>query len=154
MSARTLFRRRERHGLHVADPITERIPAVHHDLYDAATRQTLAGLVAQVEAEDAHLRSLRADPLAGGDARWYGWGTTMPDDRAAMPRPYFPGAARRHSPDIAADLAALPAFREAVTRRTRRHAGECLCGSAMGGQGWGERMVRAGMHLTGTGTAA
>ena len=78
----------------------------------------------------------------------------MPDDRTAMPRPYFPGAARRHSPDIAADLAALPAFREAVTRRTRRHAGECLCGSAMGGQGWGERMVRAGMHLTGTGTAA
>ena len=57
-------------------------------------------------------------------------------------------------PDIPADLTELPAFREAVAHRTRDHARECLCGCRMAGQAWGERMVAAGMHLTGTETAA
>ena len=77
---------------------------------------------------------------------------TMPDDRARMDRPFAPAnkpEPRRHTPDIAADLAALPLFREAVERRTRHGARECLCSSPVGGQAWGERMVRAGMHLTG-----
>ena len=85
-------------------------------------------------------------PLECEYQRFYGWGLTLPDNRAPMAREYVP---RRHSPDIAADLTGLPLFRETVSRRTRHSAGECLCGSALDGQAWGERMVRAGMHLTG-----
>jgi hypothetical protein len=92
---------------------------------------------------------LRAVPDENG--RVYGWDITAMDVPPRHARPY---AARRRSPDIAADLASLPVFREAVARRTRSHAGECLCGSPVKGQAWGERMVRAGMHLTGNEAAA
>ena len=67
---------------------------------------------------------------------------------------YVPEPPRRHSPDIAADLTALPLFRAAVEHRTRHRAGECRCGHQVDGQAWGERMVRAGQHLTGVEAAA
>jgi hypothetical protein len=48
---------------------------------------------------------------------------------------------------VADELTHLPAFREALARSTRNHAGECLCGDEMSGATWGERMVRAGVHM-------
>lgn len=84
---------------------------------------------------------------------WYGYGTTMPDQRAAHDRPYVPArprpAADLPAPGLAADLADLPAFREALAMRTRCHAGQCLCGHPVTGTTWGERMVAAGTHLLG-----
>jgi hypothetical protein len=71
--------------------------------------------------------------------------------------PWWPGDApgwqarepMRPSPVLilAADLAELPAFREAMAMRTRNQAAECLCGSEMAGQSWGERMMREGIHM-------
>ena len=49
--------------------------------------------------------------------------------------------------DLCADLAGLAIFREALSQRTRDHAGECLCGHPVSGGTWGERMVRVGIHL-------
>ena len=60
-----------------------------------------------------------------------------------------------YAPDLLADLKELPAFRDALGRSTRRHAGECRCGHPITGDAWGERMVRAGIHLlTGEGAVA
>lgn len=95
--------------------------------------------------------AMEPDALRDEHGRWYGWDTTVMDNPPAHARPY---AARRRTPDVAADLASLPVFRDAVARRTRHQAGECLCGSPVTGQAWGERMVRAGMHLTGNEAAA
>ena len=67
------------------------------------------------------------------------------DEYVPPARPYLPEI--EHTPDLCADLADLPAFREALGRRTRCHAGECLCGHPVSGDTWGERMVRAGIHL-------
>jgi hypothetical protein len=53
----------------------------------------------------------------------------------------------RYVPDLTADLTDLPGFREALGRRTRSRASQCLCGTPVTGQTWGERMVRAGHHL-------
>ena len=71
---------------------------------------------------------------------------TMLDNRAAMPRPFIPEP-EPYTPDLCADLADLPLFRETIGRRTRCHAGECLCGHEVTGETWAERMVRAGIHL-------
>ena len=49
--------------------------------------------------------------------------------------------------DLCADLAGLAIFREALSQRTRDHAGESLCGHPVSGGTWGERMVRVGIHL-------
>lgn len=65
---------------------------------------------------------------------------TPPPPRYAAPRPL---------PGLAADLTDLPLFRETVAMRTRRHAGECLCGRGIAGDTWGGRMVTAGAHLLG-----
>lgn len=82
----------------------------------------------------------------------------------ADPRPYAPPAISAipwgmwdtgasepvrpvYVPDLPADLTDLPAFRETLSRRTRRNAGECLCGDPVAGQTWGERMVSAGDHM-------
>jgi len=69
-------------------------------------------------------------------------------------RPYLPEP-EPYTPDLCADLADLPVFREALGMRTRCHAGECLCGQPVTGDTWGERMVRAGINLlTNEGAAA
>jgi hypothetical protein len=60
-----------------------------------------------------------------------------------------PGPAYPPPRDLAADLADLPAFREAVRRRTRCHASRCMCGQEVAGDTWGGRMVAAGTHLLG-----
>jgi hypothetical protein len=68
---------------------------------------------------------------------WAAWDT--PANREPMRTPFA-----RH---VADELTHLPAFREALARSTRNHAGECLCGDEMAGPTWGERMVRAGVHM-------
>jgi len=68
------------------------------------------------------------------------------DEYVPPARPYLP-ADEVPVPDLCADLSDLPAFRDALSRRTRCHAGECLCGQQVPGDTWGERMVRAGIHL-------
>ena len=83
-------------------------------------------------------------PLEYEYQRFYGWGLTLPDNRAPMAREYVP---EPYTPDLCADLADLPAFRDALGRRTRCRAGECMCGHPVTGDTWGERMVRAGIHL-------
>lgn len=59
-------------------------------------------------------------------------------------------------PDLCADLAGLPVFRETLGACTRRHfvtgdvvavVEECPCGHQVTGETYGERMVRAGIHL-------
>ena len=92
MSPLTRFRRRERHGLHVADPIaetipvadalTEAIPEVAHEepqrpAFSEKTLAEAARIIAQVKAEKA----------AGEDA-W--WGLTEMDMPPALDRPYVP----------------------------------------------------------------
>ena len=56
-------------------------------------------------------------------------------------------APEAYAPDLLADLKELPAFRDALGRSTRRHAGECRCGHPVTGDTWGARMVRAGIHI-------
>ena len=69
-------------------------------------------------------------------SRW-SWGTW--DTQESQPI--------RYMPDLSADLRDLPGFREALARRTRNSATQCLCGDPIYGRTWGERMVRAGIHI-------
>ena len=134
--------RREVPALHPA-PVAE----VHHEPRSLAAPETLAAIVAQAEAES---RAASA-PLAETEP-WGAWdrpdGLLMDERDEYVPpqRPYVPEPAP-YTPDLCADLADLPAFREALGMRTRCHAGECLCGHPLPGDQWGERMVRAGIHL-------
>ena len=139
-------------------------PAYGTDVYlTPEVRATLDRLRAAAEAETAPWAPLdRPDgdvphsepeaPLEYEYQSWYGWGLTLPDNRAPMAREYVP---EPYTPDLCADLADLAIFREALSLRTRCHAGECLCGHPVTGETWGERMVRAGIHLlTGNEAAA
>ena len=94
----------------------------------AAPREDEAA--ARVVAERADMARIYVSPAGTGP-----WG---PWDNG---QPYPP------SPGIAADLTDLPVFREAISRRTRCRAGECLCGTETAGQTWGEGMVAEGIHL-------
>jgi len=137
-----------------ASPATAMRRAAPHAQVDGephgiATPATLAAIVAEAEAEARRNSTPPArheDPLRYEHQAWYGWFTTMPDNRAPMARRYVPEPPA-YTPDLCADLADLPAFREALDRRTRCRAGECLCGHPLTGDTWGERMVRAGIHL-------
>jgi hypothetical protein len=153
--------RRRRNGQHPQADAEQHRPAPPPSGYqphgiDPAIAETLAALTARAEAEARAARQEEAarpawaeNILASGPRDWYGWDLTALDSPPQHARPYVPAHAGRHSPDIAADLAGLPVFREAVARHTRCHAARCACGRAMAGQAWAERMVRAGMHLTG-----
>jgi hypothetical protein len=108
----------------------------------------------QLETAARITRQSQPGPLPETDP-WGPWDTpdglymdekTLTDLRVA---PAYITVAPAYVPDVAADLTDLPVFRGAVAGRTRAHAKECLCGSGLDGDGWGERMVRAGLHLTG-----
>ena len=151
----------------------------HEAPHGIGTPGTLAAIITQAEAEARTASIPPAEPWGPWDQpngntphsepetplgeeyqRWYGWGVTLPDNRAPMPRRYAP---EPHTPDLCQDLADLEIFRETLGTRTRRHpAGcacghpvECLCGHPVTGDTWAERLVRVGIHLlTSEGAAA
>jgi hypothetical protein len=57
-------------------------------------------------------------------------------------------------PDLSADLAENPDFREALRMHTRNSARQCRCGCQVDGDTWGERMVRSAIHVLRSDTAA
>ena len=127
------------------------------DRPDITAPRTLAAVIAEAQA------AARENGTPPAETEPWGPPWDLPDgllmngadltDGRMVPG-YVPEPPRRHSPDIAADLTALPLFRAAVEHRTRHRAGECRCGHQVDGQAWGERMVRAGQHLTGVEAAA
>ena len=81
-----IFRRRERHGLHVADPLTE-APG-----YPQTATQSLSPHV-RAELDRLRGQALAEQQAAREHGPWYGHGMTMPDQRAAHDRPYVPATA-------------------------------------------------------------
>jgi hypothetical protein len=132
-----------------------------------AAPETLAGIVAQAEAEaraasippdepqepwDAFTARLAAKtapwgawdrpdgdvphsepevPLAEEHQRFYGWGTTLPDNRAPKARPYVPSPLDcPYVPgpaDLRTDICQLPALRDAIRWAARQQHAGCMC---------------------------
>jgi hypothetical protein len=133
------------------------------DLADISDTGTFTGIVRRHEAEaeplgeEAFARPAAAAPRENEAAerivaeradlaRMF-----VPPEISAVPWGLWDSPAHRepmrYVPDLTADLTDLPGFREALGRRTRSRASQCLCGTPVTGQTWGERMVRAGHHL-------
>lgn len=63
-------------------------------------------------------------PLEYEYQRFYGWGLTLPDNRAPLARSYVPGP---YVPDLYADIIELPVLRDVIRWRAQSlHAG-CQC---------------------------
>jgi len=129
------------------------------DLADISDTGTFTGIVRQHESEAEPLSEEAFARPATGATREVDAAERVVAERADMARiyvspagtdpwgPWDNGQPYPPSPGIAADLTDLPVFREAISRRTRCRAGECLCGTETAGQTWGEGMVAEGIHL-------
>jgi hypothetical protein len=131
MNARTRnpFRRRERHGLHVADPLPEadaEITVSDTGEYRPYVLEAIERFKAQAEAE-------QAVALAAEHHDWYGWDTTLTDARAPKARPYVPhpltaelDPALFRAP-VLADIHGLPIFRDTIRVAAQWFHADCKC---------------------------
>lgn len=114
-----------------------------------ATKETLAGLVEQAQAEKA-AQAPAPDLLADEAHRWYGWDITALDVPPRHDRPYIPGvlgAEGRLTPlhaGVSDDLGSLPLFRDAVRRISRPACEQCRQATGT----WQERLYGTYKHHT------
>jgi hypothetical protein len=166
MSVLRFRRDRRQRDPFAASPATPRRPAQQQPpAYDSRIdpEETLAGLVAQAQAETAQATpwgpwdqpgsfpdAMRAENLSDEHGRWYGWGDTSMDNPPAHDRPYIPGvlgAEGRLSPrsaGIADDLGSLLVFRAAVERMARPCCPDCQQAAGT----WQERLYGTFRHHT------
>lgn len=102
-----------------------------------ATRETLAGIVAQAQAEAEQVPAPPWGPwdypgsfpdALRGTPGWYGHSLTAPDQPPAHSRPYIPGEAAPSAASFRDDFRDLPVFRAAA-----RAAGHAPAGRVRGG---------------------
>ena len=138
MTARDLFRRR-RHGLHVADAITENPQPA--DYAPANFTPETQPLHPWVRAEMNRIAAEAGrERLADEHARWYGWSGPDTDTlrRVADRLRAIPADPPPYRWTVAEDIRHLPVLRSTIRARARFHHAACPCEPADTGEsaGW------------------